>query len=68
MTRNYYDYDFVGAVKPCGIGPYGVKPSGKCIKDAEHKCNWFEMCDLPEKNPPTPPTLPKKFTSRRKPY
>lgn len=58
---NTCDYDFDEARKPCGTGEGDVKPSGKCIENAGRDCRWFPMCDLSEKNPPKPPTLPKKF-------
>lgn len=58
---NDHDYNFPEAVKLCGKPPYFVEPSGKCTKNAEENCKWFSMCDLPEKNPPKPPTKAREY-------
>ncbi len=66
MGVNYPDYDFKGAVKPCGTGEFGTKPSGKCIKNAKRNCNLYPMCNLKEKTPWKKPTQPQEFTRPRK--
>lgn len=57
MSRSSFDYDFRGAIKPCGEnGPTQEPfPAGKCVGN---KCMWYEVCDLDQKNPPKDPTLP----------
>lgn len=58
MGRSQVDYDFNEVEKPClRDGDKRAKPTGQCA--TEGKCQWFEYCDLPQKNPALPPTKPK---------
>lgn len=65
MGRNFYDYDFDNAVKPCGTNENPAKPSGKCVDYSKENCPWFPMCDLPEKCPWEKPTRPKKYKIKK---
>ena len=59
MGRSSFDYDFNGAAKPCG--EYGQiqqspHPPGSCVGVL---CQWYDMCDLSQKDPWKEATLPK---------
>ena len=56
---NFIEYDFRHAMKPCGKNGEMTQesfPEGKCV--GRENCNWFEMCDLGQKDPPESPTKP----------
>lgn len=59
MGRNFFEYNFKDAIKPCG-------DLGECIKDAEKNCQWYAMCDLSEKTPWKEPTQPKERRNPKK--
>ncbi len=61
MGRNSFDYSFDDAYKSCGTEEDKHKPSGKCIENAETRCQWYSMCDLKEKTPWKKPTRPKEY-------
>lgn len=64
MSANTFEYDFRGAVKPCGTnGPtQDPNPQGSCTGMT---CCWFAMCNLSIKEPPTRPTLPQQGRTLR---